>query len=76
MSQLVADAVACAILAKYGELPKNGKPSPTEWTILAGLAATRPRPAASAATSLPGPSQNVYCKRMYVRTYMHMCAHA
>jgi len=42
MIQAVADAVAGAVLAKYSELPKNGKPGPTEWTILAGFAATRP----------------------------------
>lgn len=40
--QRLADAVAGVVMAKYGELPKNGKPSPTEWTILAGLAASRP----------------------------------
>jgi tRNA-specific adenosine deaminase 1 len=41
-SDELAEAVAQAVLAKYAELPKNGKPSPTEWTILAGLAASRP----------------------------------
>jgi hypothetical protein len=39
--QRLADAVAAAVLAKYADLPKNGKPSPTEWTILAGLVASR-----------------------------------
>ena len=41
-SDELAEAVARAVLAKFAELPKNGKPSPTEWTILAGLAASRP----------------------------------
>ena len=40
-SDELAEAVARAVLAKYAELPKNGKPSPTEWTILSGLAASR-----------------------------------
>ena len=38
----LAEAVAGAVLARYAGLPKNGKPGPTEWTILAGLAASRP----------------------------------
>ena len=37
-----AEAVARAVLAQYAGLPKNGKPGPTEWTILAGMAASRP----------------------------------
>ena len=55
--QHLADAIAGAVLAKYGELPKNGKPSPTEWTILAGLAASRPSvrgPAAHACAEAAG----------------------
>ena len=41
-AETLADSVAHAVLAQYAQLPKNGKPSPTEWTILAGLAASRP----------------------------------
>ena len=37
----LGDAVAAAVLSKYSALPKNGKPSATEWTILAGLVASR-----------------------------------
>ena len=42
-SERLAEAVAAAVLAKYAELPKNGKPNPAEWTILAGLVASRPQ---------------------------------
>jgi len=44
----LADAIAGAVVAKYSELPKNGKPSSTEWTILAGIVASRPRRASEA----------------------------
>ena len=46
--QRLADAIAGAVVAKYSELPKNGKPSSTEWTILAGIVASRPRRASEA----------------------------
>lgn len=39
--QQLAEAVASAVVEKYAELPKNGKPSTNEWTILAGLVASR-----------------------------------
>jgi hypothetical protein len=33
------DLIANAVIAKYHELPKGGKPNDTEWTILAGIVA-------------------------------------
>ena len=47
----LAEAVAGAVLARYAGLPKNGKPGPTEWTILAGLAASRPHGGGGAGAS-------------------------
>lgn len=38
-----ADHVARAVISTYDSLPKNGKPASSEWTILAGIVAARPR---------------------------------
>jgi hypothetical protein len=38
-----ADRVARAVISTYDSLPKNGKPMASEWTILAGIVASRPR---------------------------------
>ena len=38
-----ADRVARAVIDSYNSLPKNGKPAATEWTVLAGIVAARPR---------------------------------
>jgi hypothetical protein len=38
------DAVAAAIIAQFDSLPRNGKPTHGEWTVLAGIAAVRATP--------------------------------
>ena len=37
---MLADAVASAVLRRYASLPKNGKPQPGEYTLLAGFVVT------------------------------------
>ena len=39
----LASKVARAVLDMYAQLPRNGKPGPQEWTILAGIVASRRR---------------------------------
>ncbi len=39
------DAIAAAIIAQFNSLPRNGKPTQGEWTVLAGIAAFRGPPA-------------------------------
>jgi hypothetical protein len=38
------DAVAAAVIAQFNILPRNGKPTAGEWTVLAGIAAVRGTP--------------------------------
>lgn len=40
MAEALAEAVASAVLRRYASLPKNGKPQPGEYTLLAGFAVT------------------------------------
>lgn len=40
MAEASAEAVASAVLRRYASLPKNGKPQPGEYTLLAGFAVT------------------------------------
>jgi hypothetical protein len=41
--EVLASKVARAVLDKYAQLPRNGKPGPQEWTILAGIVVSRGR---------------------------------
>ena len=40
LAEALAEAVASAVLRRYASLPKNGKPQPGEYTLLAGFAVT------------------------------------
>ena len=40
LAEASAEAVASAVLRRYASLPKNGKPQPGEYTLLAGFAVT------------------------------------